>query len=183
MAEFAKTLDPLLEAKSEAHIVHNNRPTRASNRTLRTVQIELQRISRGCANKFWNSLCDEIQTAADKGNQRKLYQGIHKVTKPTTKRVCPLKSKDSTIITDTTKQLARLVEHYAELYGKPRAIRAAALEAIPSLDEMMELYQTPTIEELTTALSHTPSSAGFVLAPGTINTLNTYLHEKTKTCI
>ncbi|XP_063602932.1 uncharacterized protein LOC134778926 [Penaeus indicus] len=128
MAEFAITLDPLLEAKSEAHRVHNNRPTRASHRALHAAQSELQRTSRACANQFWNTLCDEIQTTADIGNQRKLYLCLRKV------------------------------EHYSELYGEPRGISAAAaLEATPNLDVMMELDQTPTIEELVIALSHIPS--------------------------
>ncbi|XP_063590147.1 uncharacterized protein LOC134767028 [Penaeus indicus] len=157
MAEFAITLDPLLEAKSEAHRVHNNRPTRASHRALRAAQSELQRTSRACANQFWNTLCDEIQTAADMGNQRKLYQCLRKAIGPTTKRICPLKSKDGTLIVDPAMQLVRWVEHYSELYGEPRGISAAALEATPNLDVMMELDQIPTIEELVIALSHTPS--------------------------
>ena len=163
MAENADILEPLLSIKNKAHKNHINKPTRSTNTKLKEACCQFQKAARSCANNHCNILCDEIQQAADVGDLREMYRGLRKATGPSAKKVCPLKSTTGELITDSTKQLERWVEHYSVLYGELRNITAAALASTPGFDTMVELDDMPTMSEVKVALKHT--SAG--KAPGT----------------
>ncbi|XP_063584666.1 uncharacterized protein LOC134762226 [Penaeus indicus] len=97
---------PLLERKNAAHHQFKTRATRASLDLLKVARSALQKQMRYCANNYWKNLCLEIQNASDLGNFRKLYQGLKKAIGPSMRKVCPLKSSDGTMITDSNQQLA-----------------------------------------------------------------------------
>ena len=82
MAANAESLEPLILSKNDAHRAHVNRPTRSTLSNLKEARGQLQKATRQFANKYWNNLCDEIQTAADSGNLREMYRGLRKVTGP-----------------------------------------------------------------------------------------------------
>ncbi|KAK1882549.1 putative 115 kDa protein in type-1 retrotransposable element R1DM [Dissostichus eleginoides] len=155
MAENAVVLEPLFAAKSEPHKVCKQRATRSSLTALNDAQRELQRTARSCANKYWNKLCDDIQQASDTGNLRELYRGLNKAIGLRAKKVCPLKSAEGALITDTGQQMSGWVEHYSELYAKPRSISDVALASTPSFDINAKLDNLPTMAELVNKLKHT----------------------------
>ena len=155
MAVNADKLEPLIAAKHKAHKAYKKRATRHSLTALKTAQRELQKEARFCANDYWNKLCDSIQLASDTGNLREMYSCLNKAIGPKSKKMCPLKSADGALITDSDQQMERWVEHYAELYGQPRSISAKALDATPTMDTMSELDNMPTLQELQHALNHT----------------------------
>ena len=148
MAENAVVLEPLFAAKNKAHKVYKQRATRSSLTALKDAQRELQRTARSCANQYWNKLCDDIQQASDTGNLRELYRGLNKAIGPRAQKVCLLKSAEGALITDTGQQMSRWVEHYSELYGKPRSISDVALASTPSFDINAELDILLTMVEL-----------------------------------
>ena len=150
-------------SKNDAHRAHVNRPTRSTLPNLKEARGQLQKATRQFANKYWNNLCDEIQTTADSGNLREMYRGLRKATGPSARKVGPLKSTTGEIITDSTKQLEHWVEHYSVLYGKPRNITERAINSTPTFDTLFELDNTPTISELVETLKHTDAGK----APGT----------------
>ncbi|XP_063606654.1 uncharacterized protein LOC134781365 [Penaeus indicus] len=148
---------PLLERKNAAHHQFKTRATHASLDLLKVARSALQKQMNYCANNYWKNLCLEIQNASDLGSFRKLYQGLKKAIGPSTRKVCPLKSSDGTMITDSNQQLARWVEHYLELYSEPRPIKKEAIEGTPSFPEAQQLDAMPTMNELIAALKSTPS--------------------------
>ena len=162
LSENLVALQPLIDKKKTAHLRYKQRPTRSTFEHLRDARRELQRASRSCANKYWNDLCNDIQKASDMGNLRCMYSGLKKAFGPVTKKVCPLKSADGTLLTDTGQQLARWVEHYSELYAAPRQISSVAIASTPSFPPMLELDELPTFDELNSAIASTPAGK----APG-----------------
>lgn len=157
LVENMDTLAPLIEKKNAAHLAVIKCATRNSMKKLTEARSELQRASRFCANRYWNDLCDEMQKASNNGNLRELYQGLKKAIGPSIKKVCPLKGRDGSLLTDTNDQLARWVEHYSELYAAPRGISIEALEETPGLPVMQELDEMPLREELVRAIKDTPA--------------------------
>ena len=81
-----------------------------------------------------------------------LYESIKEAVGPIATKTAPLKSKSGEVITDQGKQLERWVAHYLELYAKKNVVTDAALDAIPDLPVMVELYEPPTLEELRKAI-------------------------------
>ena len=64
-----------------------------------------QYTARHCANNFWIKLCTDIQTAADTGNVKGMYEGIRKVVGPTVRRTCPIKSATGVTLTGQKAQM------------------------------------------------------------------------------
>ena len=145
-------IHPVTEAKRKALLAYKQNPCPSTRDALRAARNKAQQIARRCANDYWLNLCRKIQSAADTGNARGMYNGIKIATGPTATKTAPLKSKIGEPITDQGKQLERWVEHYLELYATQNVVTAAALEALPSLTVMEELDIPPTEEELRKAI-------------------------------
>ena len=105
-------------------------------------------MARRCANDYWLDLCQSIQSSADLGNVREMYEGMERAFGPSTVKSAPLKSADGQIIKDRTKQMERWAEHFKELYSRVTTVTDSALEKVRALPEMNELDAPPTIDEL-----------------------------------
>nr|KAG5691627.1 hypothetical protein BaRGS_023798 [Batillaria attramentaria] len=147
-------LQPVTETKRKALLAHKQNPCPSTRDALRAARNKAQQTARRCANDYWLNLCRRIQTAADSGNARGMYDGIKTATGPTATKTAPLKSKTGEIITDQCKQLERWVEHYLELYATCNVVTDAALDTLPSLSVMEELDALPMLEELSKAIDY-----------------------------
>ena len=107
IAENLDILEPLMSTKNNAHRRYKQLATPNSLADLKSAQRNLQKASRHCANLYWNSLCNKIQEASDAENLRLLYEGLNKAIGPSSKKLCPLKTKEGMIITDSSKQMQR----------------------------------------------------------------------------
>ena len=145
-------IQPVTKAKREALLAFKQNPCPSTRDALRAARNKAQQTARRCANDYWLNLCHKIQSAADMGNARGMYDGIKTATGPTATKTAPLKSKTGEIITDQGKQLERWVEHYLELYATQNVVTDAALDTLPSLTVMKELDDLPTVEELSKAI-------------------------------
>ena len=141
-------MEPVTEAKRKALLAYKTTPSPSTLADLKAARKASQQTTRHCANTYWLNLCSSIQTAADTGNARGMYEGTKKATGPAPSKSAPLKSKTGEVITDQAKQLERWVEHYLELYATD-----ATLAAIPDLPVMEELDTPPTEEELSKAIN------------------------------
>ena len=150
-------MEPLTEAKRKALLAYKAAPCPSTLAALRAARKASQQTARRCANTYWRDLCDGIQTAAETGNARGMYEGIKKATGPIPTKSAPLKSKSGDVITDQGKQLERWVEHYLELYATQNTVTDPALAAISDLPVMEELDALPTKEELGKAIDHLAS--------------------------
>ena len=146
-------MEPVTWAKRKALLAYKTTPSPSTLADLKVARKASQRTARHCANTYWLNLCSSIQTAADTGNARGMYEGIRKATGPAPSKSAPLKSKTGEVITDQAKQLERWVEHYLELYATQNVITDAALAAIPDLPVMEEHDTPPTEEELSKAIN------------------------------
>ena len=149
-----KEMQPVTEAKRIALLAYKQNPCHSTRDALRAAKSKAQQTARRCANKYWQTLCAKIQTAADCGHIRGMYEGIKTATGPTSIKTAPLKAKSGEVITDQSKQLQRWVEHYLELYSTQNIVTDAALDALPRLPVMEELDEMPTLEELSKALDN-----------------------------
>ena len=147
-----KEMQPVTDAKRKALLAHKQNPSTGTRDALRAARNKAQQTARRCANDYWLNLCSRIQTAADCGNTRDMYDGIKTATGPATTKTAPLKSKTGEVITDQCKQLDRWVEHYLELYATQNVVSDIALDALPSLPVMEELDALPTAAELSKAI-------------------------------
>ena len=124
---------------------------------LRVAKNKAQQTARRCANVYWQNLCAKIQTAADCGYAKGMYEKIKTATGPTSVKTAPLKAKSGEVTTDQRKQLQRWVEHYLELYSTQNIVTDAALDALPGLPAMEELDEMPTLEKLSKAIDNPAS--------------------------
>ena len=156
-------MTPVIEAKRAALTEYKRSPSEKTLKTLRAARSKVQQTARKCANEYWQELSRNIQTAADTGNIRGMYDGITKALGPTQSKTAPLKSISGEVITDKGKQMERWVEHYSELYSRENSVVDSALDAIEPLPIVEDLDAEPTMEELSKAID----SLACGKAPGT----------------
>ena len=145
-------MEPVTEAKRKALLDYKQNPCPSTRDALKAARSKAQQTARRCANKYWHTLCAKIQSAADCGYTRGMYEGIKAATGPTSVKTAPLKSKAGETITEQSQQLQRWVEHYLELYATQNIVTDVALDALPGLPVMEELDHLPTEEELSKAI-------------------------------
>ncbi|XP_035663411.1 uncharacterized protein LOC118407100 [Branchiostoma floridae] len=150
--EYASELNVVIEEKRTALLEHKRSPSQLTLQVLRTARSKVQRMARQCANKFWLDLCKSIQSSAETGNIRGMYEGIKKAIGPTQNGSAPLKSLPGETITDRGKQMERWLEHYSELYARENTINETTLDSIETLSVLWELDTVPTLEEMSKAV-------------------------------
>ncbi|KAI8521282.1 hypothetical protein Bbelb_010360 [Branchiostoma belcheri] len=149
---YANDLNVVIEEKRTALLEHKRSPSQQTLQALRTARSKVQCMARQCANKFWLDLCQSIQSAAESGNIRGMYEGIKKAVGPTTNKSAPLKCLSGETITDREKQMERWLEHYSELYSRENTINESALDSIDTLSVLWDLDAAPTLEEVSKAI-------------------------------
>ena len=157
-----KEIEPAIEEKRAALMERNRNPSKKTEAALKAARSNAQRIARKCANDYWQNLCNSIQTSADLGNSRGIYEGMKRALGPSATKTAPLKSKNGEIISEPNKQMERWAEHYSELYSKETVVSDAAIESTPQMPTMDELDTPPTIKELNKAIDSLSSDK----APG-----------------
>ena len=70
-----RPLEPAISCKRTALLNYKQDPSEKTLVALRRARSETQRIARQCANNYWQNLCLSIQTSADCGNIRAMYEG------------------------------------------------------------------------------------------------------------
>ncbi|XP_050707118.1 uncharacterized protein LOC126992423 [Eriocheir sinensis] len=143
---------PVIEEKRNALAAYKANPSERNLQVLRSARSKVQQCARRCANDYWLQLSSQIQTAADTGNMKEMYDGIKQALGPTKKKTAPLKSTTGEVIQDRSKQMDRWVEHYSELYSRENTVTEDALNAIECLPVLEELDREPTLAELNEAL-------------------------------
>ncbi|XP_068714290.1 uncharacterized protein [Montipora foliosa] len=138
-------MTPVIEAKRAALTEYKRSPSEKTLKTLSAARSKVQQTARKCANEYWQELSRNIQTAAETGNIRGMYDGITKALGPTQSKTAPLKSISGEVITDKGKQMERWVEHYSELYSRENSVVDSALDAIEPLPIMEDLDAEPTL--------------------------------------
>lgn len=95
--------------------------------------------------------------------KRALQRSQKLTTDSQTKRICPLKSSDSSSLTDTIEQLNRWDEHYSEFYTSSNYITVEVADSVSSLLETPELDEPTFMEELLQTLDKTVSAKALSL--------------------
>lgn len=142
---------PVTEEKRNALNAYKAYPTQQNVQTLRAARNKVQSTARRCANQYWLDLCAKIQTAADTGNIKGMYDGIKMALGPTQKKFAPLKSSGE-VLKDSDKQMQRWVEYYSELYARENTVSDEALNSIECLPTLHELDREPDFEEIAKAM-------------------------------
>ena len=133
-------------------IQYKKDPSQKNLAILKNARKDAQKTARQCANKYWQDLCTNIQTCADHGNIRGVYEGIKKAFGPSVSKVAPLKALDGSIIKDREMQMIRWAEHYQSLYATENTVTATALANILTMEIMEDLDTLPTEIELSEAI-------------------------------
>ena len=152
----ADILIPLIEEKRAALVADKRASSDATRRELRRAKGEVQRVSRQCANAYWQNLCEEMQAASDQGNMKDYYSLLKVALGPNIVKASALRSKEGHPIIDRSLQMDRWVEHYSELYSREDLVRPKDElgQLLPAFPEMIELDVPPTQDELNNAVAH-----------------------------
>lgn len=183
-------MEPVIAAKSAALLKYKRRPCAKTLAAYREARNNAKRVARSCANDYWLKLCNDIQTSADSGNTRAMYEGMKRAFGPSVTKIAPLKSTSGHIIKDRDKQMERWTEHYGELYSRENTVTVKAMENTTSLSTIEELDSPPTIEELSKAIdslscAKAPGSDGIppeVVKAAKESSLLSHLHELLLQC-
>ena len=120
-------MEPVTEAKRKALLDYKQNPCPSTHDALKAARSKAQQTARCCANEYWQTLCAKIQSAADCGYTRGMYEGIKAATGPTSVKTALLKSKAGETIIDQSQQLQRWVAHYPSF-----ARRRISSQSLPS---------------------------------------------------
>ena len=71
-----KMMEPVTEAKRKALLAYKAVSSPGTLQALRSARKNAQQTARHCANTYWLNLCTSIQTAAETGDARGMYEGI-----------------------------------------------------------------------------------------------------------
>ena len=82
-------MESVTEAKRKALLEYKAVPSPGTLHALRNAKKNAQKTARHCANIYWLKLCNSIQTAADTGDARGMYEGIKKAIGPPSQRPPP----------------------------------------------------------------------------------------------
>ena len=102
-------LAPELKKKRNALLRDKAHSTKSSKKLLKTTRSQVRKLARRCANNYWLELSQKIQSAAETGKARAMYEGIKKATGPTSKKTAPLKDLNGNVILDKNRQMERWV--------------------------------------------------------------------------
>ena len=106
-------------------------------------------ITRKCANEFWLKTDVSIQTAADRGATKSVYDGIRKAVGPTKNLTL------GEILYNRDEHLGRWVQYFSLLYSKQNTV--TNLKHMENLTKMDDLDIEPTVEELSKAITEMAS--------------------------
>nr|KAG5710957.1 hypothetical protein BaRGS_013691 [Batillaria attramentaria] len=110
------------ERKQKKAEVNNSRTRAAKAKTQKDYTEANKRVKRSARIDKRNcidSLAEEAEEAAAKGNLKQLYDTTKKLSGKYSKPERPVKDKEGNAITGTEKQLDRWVEHFEELLNRP----------------------------------------------------------------
>ena len=141
-------LQPSIKEKRDA--LQNYQHTRSKRypEALCQARSRAEEECKNCANNHWMSLCAEIQSVADAGNIRSLFEGIKKAIGATQSKCAPLKTSTGETIIHKSKLMLYWAEHYSELYGGTNFVSPSALDKIERLPTLLELDDVHSKEEL-----------------------------------
>nr|KAG5689204.1 hypothetical protein BaRGS_014860 [Batillaria attramentaria] len=118
----AETLRLTQERKQKKAEVNNSRTRAAKAKTQKDYTEANKRVKRSARidkRNYIDSLAEEAEEAAAKGNLKQLYDTTKKLSGKYSKPERPVKDKEGNAITGTEKQLDRWVEHFEELLNRP----------------------------------------------------------------
>ncbi|CAH1266354.1 Hypp3340 [Branchiostoma lanceolatum] len=148
-------IDALLQTKRSCHQRTLSKPDDpAAKVAYREACSTLQRKLREMQNNWWVNMAEKTQHFADIGNVRAFYEALRAIYGPTHRIQAPLRSADgSQLLTDKPAILHRWSEHYGNLFGDRRQVQEESIMRIPQHEVRVELDNTPTQEEVKTAIS------------------------------
>ena len=183
-------MEPVIEEKRALLLELHRNPTKKTRAAYNAARNKSKQTARSCANDYWQNLCSNIQTSADMGNARGMYQGMKKAFGPSATKTAPLKSTSGEVITEPSKQMDRWAEHYKELYSKETHVSDLAIEKTAALPTMEELDTPPSLDELKKAIEKlacdkAPGNDGIppeILKAGKDSSLIHHLHDLLLQC-
>ncbi|XP_014780239.1 uncharacterized protein LOC106876263 [Octopus bimaculoides] len=178
-------LEPVIEAKRAALIQYKSDSSTKSIEELRKARNKTQLTARRSANRYWQEICQSIQSAADSSDTRGMYAGLKKALGPSATKSAPLKSTTGDLIKDQGKQMDRWAEYSQDLYSQETTVAEAAIEGVKILPAMYELDNLPSIAEVTKAIDSlangkAPGKDGIpseIIKAGKNTALLRHLHE------
>lgn len=158
--ENLEIMSPLIEHKRRVLLEHLRCPSSVSLTQVKEAKAAVQRTARRCANDFWLKLSADIQTSADTGNIKAMFEGLKKAFGPSKRIMAPISSLSGAILSTRTEQMERWVEHFSLLYSRQNVVRSSVLEALENKPVMYDLDKEPTSADLSVAIkSLTPGKA------------------------
>ena len=136
----------------------------------------------GSANDFCLRLCGDIQSTADSGSTRAMYQGIEEAFGPSITKVASLKSPSGENIKDRSKQMERWAEYYQEFFSRENVVSDKAIQTQSYYPPWKSLVQSPLSTNGEKPSTRSPAvklQAPEIVKAGKENSLLGHLHELT----
>lgn len=80
---YIEELKPPIEEEKKALAAYKDCPSERNLQVLQDARSKVQQTARRCANEYWLQLCSQIQTAAETGNMKGMYDDIKQVLSQT----------------------------------------------------------------------------------------------------
>ena len=139
-AENLNIIQPIVDAKNQAHEKFIGRNTRANKKAFQNAKKELQKNTRRLKDEWMRAKAREIQHYADIHDTKKFYQAAKEIYGPQTGGSSPLLTADGlTLLSDPDRTLDRWKEHFSELLNATPRVNFACigyqLDRDPSFEE------------------------------------------------
>ena len=142
-------MKPVTETKRRALLDYKAAPVHGTLQCLRKARNTARKTARFCANTYWVELCKIIQSATNQGDIKTHALSLHwtynfKVSSTQVKNIRDDEKRD--------KQMQCWTELSLELYATQNVVSDSALEKIPDLPVLDQLYSPPPKRKLVSQL-------------------------------
>lgn len=149
-------LMPLLETKRRALMKLKASNTKDNEEAYKLARQRVSKEARKCANAYWTEIANQIQESCDRGDSKRMYEGIKLALGPSIKKSAPLRSSSGQVITDKSQQMNLWVNHFKKVYADRSSFSQTAIDSLVRLPALTELDNDISKQELKEALNHLP---------------------------
>ena len=147
-------INELIRAKNRAYDAAIKTDSPAVWANFRPQQAVVQRTLRGIEYDWWTNFSTKLQEYADTNQLHLFYEGLKTVVGPVKPPAFPARSADGSVLhTDRAAILTRWAEDSRELLNRRNPSDLSIVEELPDLPAVESLNESPSFEEVTSALS------------------------------
>ena len=114
-----------------------------TTKSKKKISREIKRQVRIDKNRFYESTADDIVTAGEHVNSRKVYNALRKLTGTKYPSIDTVKDENGKLIADANEKTKQWAKHFENLLNRPTANPASLTSAVNPLHKLIPIHLVP----------------------------------------